>query len=158
MSPKALPIIDDSSETSQGSCVSFGVVQVRTFERIVGDHPAVSDAGPPLSLGWRYHDDGVKTPIDEFEMTHGPIFSRHRRNRLQPLRGDTRRIILEDYFKVPRREILEAQIEVARTKKERRISKRDRETFAEKMQGALQSATNSVRRHVRGVVSKRSRR
>ena len=143
MNQFATPISDDNSEASQESCVSFGTVQVREYERIVGDHPCVSDEGPPLSLGWGYYDDGIETPIDDFEMTHGPY--PYKQRGFQPLNGEARRIILQTFFDVSRSEIREAQKEVARTKKQRNESLQSRGKYGCRIQGVFQSAARCMK-------------
>ena len=130
------------------SSVSFGNVQVREFERIVGDNPGMSDYGPPLGIGWRYYDSGVKLPVESFKMTHGPVFSPYRRNQLLPLQGETRRIILENYFDVSRKEIRAAMREVARTKQQRSESMEAEDKFVDKVQGVFQSAKKHMRRQL----------
>ena len=144
MSPFARSISDDSSVSSQGSSVSFGVVQVREFERIVGDHPCVSDQGPPLSLGWGYYDDGVETPVDSFEMTHGPY--PFKQKDFQPLNAEVRRIILQHFFDVSCTEIYEAQKEVERTRKQRSNTLQQRGTYGGKIQDVFQLTTQRLRR------------
>jgi hypothetical protein len=37
----------------RGAKVTFHLVHVREFERVVGDHPEVK-VGPPIALGWNY--------------------------------------------------------------------------------------------------------
>lgn len=36
--------------------VSFGKVETRVYERVLGDNPACDAGGPSISLGWRYKD------------------------------------------------------------------------------------------------------
>ena len=51
--------------------VAFSTVEVRQYERILGDNPGVS-SGPPLSIGWNYYEDStICLPVDEFEYYHG---------------------------------------------------------------------------------------
>lgn len=50
--------------------VSFSNVEVRQYERILGDNPAVS-CGPPISIGWNYLEERtVRVPIDDYEYYH----------------------------------------------------------------------------------------
>lgn len=46
--------------------VGFGTVNIREYERTVGDNPAVS-SGSPISLGWAYNEV-VKVDVDTYEM------------------------------------------------------------------------------------------
>lgn len=51
--------------------VAFSTIEVRQYERILGDNPGVS-SGPPLSIGWNYYEDStICLPVDEFEYYHG---------------------------------------------------------------------------------------
>mmetsp|Transcript_28031 Transcript_28031/g.39402 ORF Transcript_28031/g.39402 Transcript_28031/m.39402 type:complete len:425 (-) Transcript_28031:372-1646(-) len=45
--------------------VSFQSIEIREYERAVGDHPCVS-SGPPITIGWA-HTDGVEVPLDQYE-------------------------------------------------------------------------------------------
>ncbi len=45
--------------------VSFAVVEVREYPRILGDSPSVS-SGPPISISWTY-DATLSVPVDEWE-------------------------------------------------------------------------------------------
>jgi len=67
--------IDSSSSRHSGSCssnkmrrnsVSFHSVDVREYDRTVGDHPSCR-SGPPLSLDWSYSKKYEKK-LDEFEL------------------------------------------------------------------------------------------
>jgi hypothetical protein len=46
-------ISNTSDDRSSKQAVSFGLIQVREYNRVVGDNPAVSD-GPPMSIGWEF--------------------------------------------------------------------------------------------------------
>ena len=139
------------SRNSPNKSVSFGVVQVREYERVVGDHPGVSDSGPALSLGWRYEENEVEVSVDSYERIHGSRKS----NPIKPLKGTTRRIVLEVYFHVPKSEIYAAQREVAGTKQQRK------ETLDELRRSKPQrkeSTTRRLRRLVRPELAQRRRR
>uniref|UniRef100_A0A7S0KZV2 Uncharacterized protein n=1 Tax=Asterionellopsis glacialis TaxID=33640 RepID=A0A7S0KZV2_9STRA len=45
--------------------ISFQNIEVREYERAVGDHPCVS-SGPPLTIGWK-HTDVVSVSLDDYE-------------------------------------------------------------------------------------------
>lgn len=101
------------SPRSETSPIAFSVVQVREFERIIGDHPDVSDCGPPLSIGWRYYENET-VPLDRYEQQRSRSFKD-----LQPLDGETRKNILRYGVGVSPGEIRETIEEVNRVKKQR---------------------------------------
>ena len=144
------------SESSCQSTVSFGEIQIREFERIVGDHPEVSDRGPPLAIGWAfYQHDAV--PLDEYECQHyspkrerrersgSPPSRRISNNLMVPLKGATRRIILQHGFNVPIEEIIESERQVEETKKQR-VQTANQSKFSERVQLAVESAGRKLRR------------
>jgi len=47
--------------------VMFGEISIRSYDRALADHPAVS-SGPGLSISWRY-EEGPTLPVDEFEVS-----------------------------------------------------------------------------------------
>jgi hypothetical protein len=122
-----------TSRTASSSVVMFGDVQVREFERIAGDHPAVTDRGPPLSIGWAFHQ-GEAISLDAFEaqqqqhqhkrclsssLDHNNESQRCLNTSPQPIKGDTRRMILLHGFDVSKDDIQEMEREVEKTKKQR---------------------------------------
>lgn len=46
--------------------VSFADVNIREYERILGDNPSCT-SGPPISLGWGYSPEPIKLSVDDFE-------------------------------------------------------------------------------------------
>jgi hypothetical protein len=72
-SPKYGASILVSNQTSKrrSSKIQFSTVEVRQYERVLGDNPGVS-SGPPVSIGWKHFEDRtVVLPIDEYEYYHG---------------------------------------------------------------------------------------
>ena len=55
-----------ASPSSTKKTVHFGIVQVRTYNTILGDHPVAT--GPSLSLGW-ICDDDIFVNLQEYEST-----------------------------------------------------------------------------------------
>jgi hypothetical protein len=104
-----------SSLASRCSSVTFGEIQVREFERIVGDHPGVSDRGPPLAIGWGYNERQA-VQVETFEAERRPSRSV---GHLQPLKGELRRNILLYGFSVSTDDINESLREVCRVQKQR---------------------------------------
>jgi hypothetical protein len=106
---------DDSSFSDGDRRVSFGVIQVREYERLVGDHPDTR-IGVPLTIGWGFieHD---KTPIDKYES------ERSSKGNLR-MSSITRKNILHNVFGVPEDELRAAEKEVQKIKKSRERSKK----------------------------------
>ena len=50
--------------------LSFSQVEIRQYERILGDNPAVT-SGPAVSLAWG-HFDGKVLPVDDYESNRPP--------------------------------------------------------------------------------------
>ena len=53
-------------EHAMGRHVSFSKVQIRQYERTLGDNPSVS-SGPALSLDWTYNTDTEILTIEDYE-------------------------------------------------------------------------------------------
>lgn len=52
-----------SSNNTLSRQVDFGMVQVRTYEQVIGDHPQCS-SGCPLSLGWDYTQEEPQSVVE----------------------------------------------------------------------------------------------
>ena len=127
--------LSDSDKFSlSNSSVSFGNVQVREFERIAGDHPDVSDFGPPLSIGWAFVE-GDAIPLEEFERQTSPFTRRSSSNSsLERVSGETRRNILHYGFDVSKEEIHEMERRVQKSKQRRRQTIKRQGTWNESLQ------------------------
>jgi len=64
--------------------VRFGTVQIRSFNRILGDNPSTT-SGAPISIGWKYKQYRP-LPVNEYEGRRGPT----RPSQLLVLNRDTR--------------------------------------------------------------------
>jgi hypothetical protein len=84
--------------------VVWSVVRVREYERTVGDNPACT-SGPPISLGWAYHDD---TP-DEHVLVHSSKPKRSKRE--FHLQAAKRTDLLVREWEVPEMDIRKARRE-----------------------------------------------
>ena len=48
------------------SSVSFSTIEIRSYERVLGDNPSCSH-GPAVSIGWQYESDPITVQVDEYE-------------------------------------------------------------------------------------------
>jgi hypothetical protein len=128
--------IDDSSHTSKKS-VSFGVIQVREYNRVLGDNPDVL-FGPPISIGWNYIQKDA-LPMDEYETTKPP------RTGALRMSSVTRRNLLLNVFEVPAEEIKAVEREVKKIQKQRSQTNKQG-TASRVVESAMQSAKRRLRR------------
>jgi len=115
-----------SSQSSVKS-VTFGAIEIREFNRIVGDHPDTR-VGPPLSLGWEF-EQRSPLPLDEYEAVRPPMKANLRMSSI------TRKNLLHNVFEIPEEEIRAAEKEV------QRIAKRREQTSK---QGKLSAHTEDI--------------
>jgi hypothetical protein len=150
MSPlnRNLPYYNDITEGSERSVMStaspneerrqvqFSVVQVREYERIIGDHPDVR-VGPPLSLDWKY-EERKPLPLDDYER------SRISKGNYR-LSSITRKNMLLHVLGISEEEILNVEKEVQRIKAQRTETARQGKAV-EKRDVVMQSAKRKLRR------------
>jgi len=82
--------------------LTFGTVEIRMYDRIIGDNPSCS-RGPSVSIGWRYYkDETVCKTLDDYEAARPPrldhfemVMSRVKRESLLLSLGYSRRDIAE---------------------------------------------------------------
>lgn len=101
----------DSSDTSSKRAVSFGLIRIREYNRIVGDHPSVH-GGPPLSNGWEFVQKSA-LQID--------VYERRKRQRTSPLLMNSikREIMLRGVFGVSIDDIRAAEKQVQKIQRQR---------------------------------------
>eukprot|EP00980_Cylindrotheca_fusiformis_P029162 scaffold22740_cov139-Cylindrotheca_fusiformis.AAC.16 len=120
--------------TSDERCVSFGAIQVREYERIIGDHPETK-IGVPLSLGWGYYErDPV--PIDKYESERIP-------KKTLRMSSITRKNILHNVYGIPEDEIRMAEKEVRKISA--RNQKNQRETPLKKTKSKMKRVGSKFR-------------
>ena len=96
--------------------VSFADVNIREYERILGDNPSCT-SGPPISLGWRYSPEPIKLSVDDFEEGKGDI-PRSSSEFLVP--KAVRERMLKEHADINRRDIAGAVRAVQKQKSQRR--------------------------------------
>mmetsp|Transcript_27549 Transcript_27549/g.77198 ORF Transcript_27549/g.77198 Transcript_27549/m.77198 type:complete len:258 (+) Transcript_27549:158-931(+) len=123
--PEATPL--------QKKHVSFGTVQIRYYERIVGNHPEVR-FGIPLGIGWSY-DSIEEIDVDEYERTQ---FLKLGKTTPYKLSRQARRKIFHNQVGMTQEETaaLEAKLDRKRSREERMIHKmwmRAKDTFRHRL-------------------------
>ena len=96
-----------SMTTSNKRSVSFKTIEVREYERVLGDHPSTK-YGPPMSIGWAFVEHDA-IALDEYEA------QRKQKNGITVLLAQTRRSILRDDYNYSDKELHEAERDAART-------------------------------------------
>lgn len=118
--------------------VNWGSVQIREYNRIVGDHPETL-VGPPLTLDWHYIE---RQPIslDEYEeqRPEKKVFFRLR------LSSVTRKNLLKNEFGISDEEIAAAEKEIQLTRKQREASSKQG-----KISVSVETAFQAARRKLR---------
>lgn len=118
-------------EPHQATKVRFGTISSRTFNRIVGDHPDVV-VGPPMTFSWEYMD-GEAIELDEYETNRAP------KKRVLRMSSITRKNLLGNVFEISEEEMLGAEKEIQRIRKQREATSKQAKSSA-KVEGALKTA------------------
>jgi hypothetical protein len=116
--------------------VQFSVVEVREYDRIIGDHPDVR-VGPPLSISWNY-EEREPMPLHEYEL------SRISKGNYR-LSSITRKNLLLNVVGISEEEIRNAEQEVQRIKAQRTITARQGKA-GQKTTAVMESAKRKLRR------------
>eukprot|EP00540_Astrosyne_radiata_P018647 CAMPEP_0116846206 /NCGR_PEP_ID=MMETSP0418-20121206/13704_1 /TAXON_ID=1158023 /ORGANISM="Astrosyne radiata, Strain 13vi08-1A" /LENGTH=175 /DNA_ID=CAMNT_0004477423 /DNA_START=42 /DNA_END=569 /DNA_ORIENTATION=+ len=123
-------------EAERATKISFGTVEVRTFNRIVGDHPDCK-VGPPITIDWDYiQHDAIELGAYESDRKPRPNLK---------LTSITRKNLLKNVFEIPEEEIRNAEKEVQRILKKREQTKKQTKT-GQKAEQFAQSAKRKIRR------------
>mmetsp|Transcript_10828 Transcript_10828/g.25094 ORF Transcript_10828/g.25094 Transcript_10828/m.25094 type:complete len:179 (+) Transcript_10828:102-638(+) len=121
----------------RATTISFGTVEIRTFNRVVGDHPGCK-TGPPISIGWE-HIDHEAERLEVYEA------SRKRKAHLR-LTATERRNLLQKDFLIPEDEICSAETEVRRHWETRELPNKRQFLTDRKFASGLQSARRKLHR------------
>lgn len=133
------PTMENSSPKKEKKSVRFGSINIRKYNRILGDNPACSN-GCPVQLGWDSFPQPI-VPIDEYETNRLP---RRTRRHLQ-LTAITRRNSLHYHFGYTHTEIEQGAEEIKKIKKQRLMTK-SLTTNMEKREEFVQNVTRKIKR------------
>mmetsp|Transcript_28784 Transcript_28784/g.44740 ORF Transcript_28784/g.44740 Transcript_28784/m.44740 type:complete len:593 (-) Transcript_28784:769-2547(-) len=115
--------------------VRFRMVEVREYNRVIGDNPSVT-TGPAISLGWSYNV-ADRVTINEYERT------RKITGHVRPIRRIDREEMLRD-LGFSRAEIADSVRGIVRTKNQRRQTYHNLKVA--RMEEAVESAVKTVKR------------
>ena len=121
--------------------ISFSKIEIREYERTIGDNPCVS-AGPPLALGWKYNPQHTVFDIEEYEDAKDP---RSKAEMLMP--RHVREVTLKEYWGVSRSEMKIVAKDINVTKRNRRATAQS-SNATEKRHENLEKASRKVKRIV----------
>lgn len=103
------PQADSGTSSSGGRRVAFGNIQVREYNRTIGDNPGVR-VGVPVALDWQFFELPVMA-IDDYEKNRPPYKTMLR------LSSITRRNILMNVWGYSEEELAEADKEIQKIKR-----------------------------------------
>ena len=130
---------------SMSRSVSFVNVNIREYERILGDNPSCT-SGPPLSIGWKHSPSPIVISVDDYE--DGKDEPRSSANFL--VSKAIRERVLKEHACVTRKEIVGTVRSIKKQKSQRRKTADD----CLGMQG-IEEQVESVRRTIQKAVGKR---
>jgi hypothetical protein len=133
-----------TADSTSKKAVSFGLIQVREYNRVVGDNPTVR-VGPPMSIGWEFVQKQA-VPVDDYEKIKRP-----RTSDLRIMGSITRKSILRYEFDVSLKEIRAAEKII------RKIQRQRCRTIQQgKMATAIEYAMELAKRKIHRIFSNES--
>ena len=113
--------------------VSFGVIEVRDYERVAGDHPDVN-GGVPLAIGWAFVQ---KEPVTVERAMNNKL--RYQHKQMKTLDAEARKTLLLRGFDVNRKEVEQAEkaAKQARSKRQQTLMKIKMEETGRKSMASL---------------------
>lgn len=132
-------------QLSRSQSVSFANVNIREYERILGDNPSCT-SGPPLSIGWRFAPSPVSVSVDDFENGKGDT-PRSSSEYLVP--KAVRERMLKEHADVSRRDIASTVRSIQKQKSQRR------KTVVNLGMQGTEEKVEMVRRSVKKAIGKR---
>jgi len=127
------------------SAVSFDQVNIREYERILGDNPSCT-SGPPLSIGWKFSPDPMVISVDDYEDGKGDT-PRYKSQFLVP--KQIREQMLKEHAGVSRRDIVATVRGIQKQKSQRR------KTAANLNMMKTEEKVETVKRSLQKVTGKR---
>ena len=121
--------------------VSFNKIEIREYERTLGDNPCVS-SGPPLTLGWKYNPDHDVFDVEEYENNKSP---RSKAEMLMP--REIREVVLKEYWGVSKSEMYTTTKDINIAKRNRRATARSSDS-AERRREQMEKASRTMKRLV----------
>lgn len=128
--------VDFSPKTPKTTKVGFSSIEIREYERIVGDHPDTK-VGPPMSLGWAFYENDAIS-LDKYEASH-------KKKGIRRMSSITRKNILKNVFGIPEEEIRNAEKEVQKILKNRQKTSTQGKA-GEKVEAVAQSFGRKLKR------------
>jgi hypothetical protein len=116
--------------------VQFSVVEVREYDRMIGDHPDVRE-GPPMSISWKY-EEREPMHLHDYELSRFSKGDYH-------LSSSTRKLLLRDVVGISEEEIRNAEKEVQRIQAQRNMTARQGKA-GERKEFVMESARRKLRR------------
>jgi hypothetical protein len=134
-----------TADSNYKKAVSFGLIQVREYNRVVGDNPTVR-VGPPMSIGWEFVQKQA-VPVDDYEKIKHPNTSD-----LRIMGSITRKSILRYEFDVSLEDIRAAEKII------RKIQRQRCRTIQQgKLVAAIEYAMELAKRKIHSIFSNESR-
>jgi hypothetical protein len=134
-----------TADSNSKKAVSFGLIQVREYNRVVGDNPTVR-VGPPMSIGWEFVQKQA-VPVDDYEKIKHPNTSD-----LRIMGSITRKSILRYEFDVSLEDIRAAEKII------RKIQRQRCRTIQQgKLVAAIEYAMELAKRKIHSIFSNESR-
>lgn len=141
------PVSDQPQKQQKRRGVKFKSIQVREYERILGDNPSTRD-GPPISIGWAYieHD-----PLDLTQYES----KRKKKGKVVPLvTATTRRRLLHDIYNYTDKELRRAENDVFRTTYQRNQTAQKCGTVEEKCEEVNERVRRFAKKMIRKLTSR----
>ena len=141
------PTSDQPEKQQKRRGVSFKSIQVREYERILGDHPNTRD-GPPISIGWAYIEHDA-LDLAQYES------KRKKKGKMVPLvTATTRRRLLHDIYNYTEKDLRKAENDVFRTTHQRHQTVQRCGTMEEKCEEVNERVRRFAKKVIRNLTSR----